>query len=103
MSKIDLGDGRLSSEWSQGHCFALAAQRNFRVDCRKIMMSERQQNTLPETKLSGSKSTEILFERQCHVRAFYLSTAPGVRQPTRAKSMICMSGSRTEYGYTGRT
>jgi hypothetical protein len=27
---------------------------------------------------------------------FYLSTAPGVRRSTRAKSIICMSGSRTE-------
>jgi hypothetical protein len=32
----------------------------------------------------------------CHVRVFYLSTAPDVGWPTRAKSMICLSGSRTE-------
>ena len=32
----------------------------------------------------------------CHVRAFYLSTAPGGRLPTRAKSIICISASRTE-------
>ena len=37
-----------------------------------------------------------VFLGHCHVRAFYLSTAPGVRRPTRAKSIICMSGSRTE-------
>src|SRR5271166_4031849 len=32
----------------------------------------------------------------CHVRVFHLSTAPGVRRLTRAKSIICVSGSRTE-------
>jgi hypothetical protein len=59
------------------------------------MMSEWRQNALPQTKLSGSNSTEILLERHCHVRAFCLSTAPGIRRPTRAKSVIGMSGGRT--------
>ena len=43
-----------------------------------------------------ARKGENSAERHCHVRAFYLSTAPGVRRPTRAKSIICMSGSRTE-------
>ena len=46
----------------------------------------------------------------CHVRAFYLSNAPGVRRLRREKSIICGSGSRfltppypsTEDGATAR-
>src|ERR1700722_1334050 len=42
-----------------------------------------------------SARSELLFGH-CHVRAFYLSNAPGARRLRRAKSVICGSGSRTE-------
>jgi hypothetical protein len=65
---------------------SLAAQRNFRVDCRKIMMSEWYQNTLPQTKLSGSKSTEILFQVALSRPRFFLVNR--ARRPSAYTSKI---------------
>jgi hypothetical protein len=54
--------------------------------------------SLKECKLPGSHGERVSNRSggHCHVRAFYLSNAPGVRRLRRAKSVIYGSATRTE-------
>ena len=58
--------------------YGMDLARQHSADCRKIMMSEWYQSTFPQTKLSGSKSTEILFE----------TTANGYRRAVSAEGSV---------------
>jgi hypothetical protein len=58
--------------------YGMDLARQHSADCRKIMMSEWYQKTFPQTKLSGAKSTEILFE----------TTANGCRRAVSAEGSV---------------
>jgi predicted phage terminase large subunit-like protein len=58
--------------------YGMDLARQHSADCRKIMMSDWYQKAFPQTKLSGSKSTEILFE----------TTANGCRRAVSAEGSV---------------
>jgi hypothetical protein len=58
--------------------YGMDLARQHSADCRKIMMSDWYQKTFPQTKLSGAKSTEILFE----------TTANGCRRAVSAEGPL---------------
>ena len=89
----------VSSALRRRAAHSLTTRRHPREPCCLSCRQSSAPLRAPAAHCSSSQGRYVsseLSRRHCHVCAFYLSNAPGVRRLRRAKSIICGSSSRTE-------